>query len=152
MEPPHHCRFRKTLTRECPHALTGNPEIVIKRRRMGNHGVTEITCVLLNNSTAPIYYSGYTPESSSPRMPIGHISPLYRKQVRFGAEWELKELGWCGNGACQMRLLPGHAGEFNVYLHSNEKEIKIGVCLSAHHSLRMDDMDVLWSNAITVPE
>ena len=85
---------------------------------------------LINPSDAPIYYSGYTPTSHGPNLPLGQISPFYDAEFRAGNGWKKKLIVGCGNGMGRMRILPGQGARFVVTELPEERPVRISVWYS----------------------
>lgn len=123
-------------------------QLILMSTEQSDGDSAQLTFLLLNNGDSPIYYSGYTPTSFMPRMPSGNVSPLYKKKLNVNNGWHDKEIGWCGNGATRMRLMPGQAGQFSVPQHIDEPVIRIGVYCTADDHSKYRDEDVIWSQEI----
>lgn len=70
---------------------------------------------VVNPTPHTLHYHGYTMDSWSERPPWGEISPFYTPEHQTAAGWVPDSLGWCGTGAGEMAIKPGHAGKFAVY-------------------------------------
>lgn len=123
-------------------------QVILTSKELQPTGERQLNFVLLNSGNSPAYYVGYTPNSFSPRLTNGHVSPIYRKQMKLGTTWQDKQLGWCGNGATRMRLLPGHAARFTAWQDATEPAIQIGVSCSASKIGAYREEDVAWSAVI----
>ena len=126
----------------------GGPRIVLLDRRFDNTGDEQFEFVLLNSSESDIFYFGYTPTSFRPRMWEGKVSPLYKKEVRIGDTWEDQKQRWCGNGATQMRLKPGHAGRFTAWRHADQLMVRFGVYCSPVEEGQFTESTIVWSPVI----
>jgi hypothetical protein len=126
------------------HAL----QIILTSSKPQPSGDTQLTFVLVNSGKLPVYYTGYTPYSYSPRLTKGQISPLYKIQTKVGTLWQGKDLSWCGNGVKSMRLLPGHVAQFTVWQHPTEPTIRIGVPFHFNTNAVNSERGTVWSAVI----
>lgn len=118
-----------------------------------DRGVQRIRLTLVNRSESPIDFFGYEPNSYSPRLGTGFVSPLYVRQFRNDADWVEKKGGWCGVGAGHIPLKPGRAGRFDAWIADEDRsnlEVRIGVLFQPHKSGPVADSSIAWSQPISL--
>lgn len=127
------------------------PSIVLVRTRseaLGDGRVLAAELVLVNPLDVPITYHGYTMDSWATRPPVGEIHPLYSRQVKDGDEWKDSSIGWCGTGAAEMTVPPGHAGRFAASIVLPAKTARAGVRCQWTGPGEKKETLVLWSSDI----
>lgn len=111
------------------HAIeAGDPSVkIVFLSHESGRGRDKLHFALINPSDAPIYYSGYTPESYGPNLPLGQISPFYDAEYRAGNDWKKKVIVGCGFGMGRMRILPGQGARFVVTELPEVRPVRISV-------------------------
>lgn len=105
---------------------------------------------VVNPNAAPVPYTGYTPDSFSPRLAEGRIYPLHRVEFRKGGGWKEEKLGWCGTGVGPVSVAKGQKARFDVPVPEagDWDAVRIGVSWSPGARAH----EVAWSRPITAAE
>jgi hypothetical protein len=98
-----------------------------------NGAVAELE--LQNDSTQPITYSGYSPNS-----------PSYIKQCLVHDIWKEEKMGWCGDGLATRTLRPGQRMGFSTQPCPFPQSTKIGLIVGTQQDRTGRPV---WSDAIT---
>lgn len=127
--------------------------VVTSVGQRNDQGVMRIGLTLVNRSESTIDFIGYEPNSYSPPLGTGFVSPLYVRQFRNESDWVEKKGGWCGVGAGLIPLKPGRAGRFDAWIADADRgnlEVRIGVRFQPHKSGPVADSSVAWSQPISL--
>ncbi len=123
--------------------------IVVTQREVNANGETKVHCVLLNEGTTPVYYSGYLARKYHPRLPEGEIRPLVEKKIQQHLQGESTIRWRCGTGSTRLCLKPGHAGRFHVTQRGDEPVVRIGVYCHGEKPIADLEDGILWSETIS---
>jgi hypothetical protein len=106
-----------------------------------------ISAELSNPHDRPVTFLGYTPDSFSPPLEEGQISPIYRIEFTRDGKWVPHPLGWCGFGMGAIELKPGAKPTFGAFAAGAEEgweAVRVGITAP-----EITDIDyprpVIWS-------
>jgi hypothetical protein len=99
-----------------PQTFTGHAGISI---HVENRSGDRITCLIVNNTDRPTWFSGW-----------GLNSPAYRVQEWSGDRWTEHRIVWdCGVGLGTPKLPPNRACRFDLDLPKTATRVRIGIAL-----------------------
>jgi hypothetical protein len=103
-----------------------------------------------NTGVRVLKYVGYRPDSFSPPIEKGRISPMYRVEVRQAGKWQTYPIGWCGTGIDDIALEPKTSATFAVWVKAGPWDaVRVG--LPWHRTGQDKDAApaLSWSSEIT---
>jgi hypothetical protein len=109
------------------------------------------------NKSRPLKFIGYKPDSFSPPIPKGQISPIHKIQLKQAGKWKDDPIGWCGWGMDAIELPPQSTASFGVWIPEGDwQAARVGVTWTTvpfeRAGEKPGDFTTEWSNEVTRKE
>jgi hypothetical protein len=82
---------------------------------------------IVNPTNQTLHYHGYKMDSWEHRPSSGEISPFISYEYETTAGWTPVKMGYCGTGAGDLDIKPGHAGKFDMVNFERHEPFRVRV-------------------------